>query len=32
MKARRDKGLTAALAERDSMVAPLFRMSRKKRE
>jgi len=32
MKARRDKGLTAALAERDSMVAPPFRMSRKKRE
>jgi hypothetical protein len=32
MKSRRDKGLTGALAERDAMVAPAFRMSRKKRE
>lgn len=29
MKARRDKGLTAALAERDNLVAPAFRMSKK---
>jgi hypothetical protein len=32
MKARRDKGLSGALRERDEIVAPYFRLSKTRRE